>query len=314
MRKWLLMVVCAAMSACSAGGPASQPPIVTFPTRPPTTAGPTSTTSPQATAPSSADPCLGSAPPTAYQHVVVIVMENRGLDQVQGSSQAPYVNRLGRECGSATDYSGVAHPSLPNYIAMTSGSTQGVTDDSGPSSHRLAAQSIFGLLGTGWRSLEESMPASCDHSSGGEYAAKHNPAVYFTAIAGACATQDVPMDDAAPDVSARFTFVTPNLCDDGHDCSTATADRWLSREVPPILDSPQYRSGTTAVFITWDEDDSGGSQVPLYVVAPSVPPGTQATGAFDHYSLLRTCEELLGLTPLLGHAATAPSMRAAFHL
>lgn len=263
---------------------------------------------------SAADPCQGAAPPAGYQHVVVILMENRGLTQVLGSPLAPYVNHLGGQCGVALHYAGVAHPSLPNYIALTSGGTQGVADDNGPSSHPLAAASIFSLLGTGWRSLQESMPSPCDHSSGGKYATKHNPAVYYTNVAAQCATQDVPMDVARSDISARYTFITPNLCNDGHDCSTATADRWLSVEVPLILNSAEYRSGSTALFITWDENDAGGSLVPMYVIAPSVPPGARVGAPLNHYSFLRTSEELLGLTPLLGAAATAPSMRGPFHL
>jgi hypothetical protein len=291
------------LGACSAASPRAAAPT--------TSTAPRSTTT---TAPGTSGPCSGSAPPAAYDHVVVIVMENRGLSQVNGSASAPYVNRLGQECGLATDYSGVSHPSLPNYIAMTSGSTHGISDDAGPNSHRIAGPSIFSLLGAGWRSQQESMPHNCDVSSGGEYATKHNPAVYYTLVRPACMTQDIPMDDASPDVSARYTFITPNLCDDGHDCSTATADHWLSVEVPLIWQSPQYRAGTTALFITWDENDAGGSVVPMYVVAPSVPPGTRVGTPLDHYSLLRTSEELLGLTPLLGAAAGAASMRDAFHL
>jgi hypothetical protein len=88
----------------------------------------------------------------------------------------------------------------------------------------------------------------------------------------------------------------------------------LSNEVPLILDTADYRSGHTALFITWDENDSGGSLVPCYVIAPSVPPGTRSVAAFDHYSLLRTTEEMLGMAPLLGQATSAPSMRGAFHL
>lgn len=263
---------------------------------------------------SASNPCQGTAPPPAYQHVVVIMEENRGLTQVLGSPLAPYVNQLGRECGIALDYAAVSHPSLPNYIAITSGGTQGVGDDAGPSSHPLAVPSIFSLLGGGWRSLDESMPSACDHASGGEYATKHNPAVYYTNLGSECPGQDVPMDVASPDIGARYTFITPNLCNDGHDCSIATADHWLSVEMPPILDGAEYRSGTTVVFITWDENDAGGSLVPMYVIAPSVAPGTRSAAAFSHYSQLRTSEELLGLTPLLGAAATAPSMRGAFHL
>lgn len=321
MRRWIVVaLMLSALSACSSG-PAHRalPPAPTAAPapRPTATAAPAPTTAPAAAPsgrPSSAEPCLGSPPPAVYRHVVLIVMENRGLEDVNGSPSAPFLNRLGRQCGVATGYSGVAHPSLPNYIALTSGSTQGITDDAGPAVHRLRGPSIFSLLGTGWRALEESMPAPCAHTSTAYYATKHNPAVYYTNLIGNCAAQDVPMDDRAPDVSARYTFITPDICNDGHDCPTATADHWLSVEVPLILDSAEYRSGTTVLFITWDENDSGGSLVPTYVVAPSVPPGTTVAARFNHYSLLRTTEELLGLTPLLGQAATAPSMRQAFRL
>jgi hypothetical protein len=237
-------------------------------------------------------------------------MENRGLAQINGSPQAPYLNSLARACGLATNYSGVSHPSLPNYIALTSGSTQGITDDTG---HPLAVPSLFGLLGQDWKALEESMPSDCDHASSGEYALKHNPAPFYTSIAVECAAQDVPLSNP-PDISARLTFITPNLCHDMHDCSTSAGDRWLATEVPLIFDSTEYRNGNTALFITWDENDSGGYLVPCYVIAPSVPPETGSTAALDHYSLLRTTEEMLGLTPLLGQAASAPSMRGTFHL
>jgi hypothetical protein len=251
--------------------------------------------------------------PGTYGHVVWIIMENRSYSDVVGSPAAPYLASLAGACGLATNYGGVAHPSLPNYLALTSGSIHGVSDDGGPDAHPIAGPSIFSLLGGGWRSLEESMPDPCDPDSRGEYATKHNPAVYYSALRASCAAQDVPLG-SPPDVTARLTVITPNLCDDMHDCSTATGDAWLSREVPEILNSATYRAGNTAVFITWDESDSGGSVIPTYVVAPSVPPGDRSAAAFTHYSLLRTTEELLGLHPLLGGAATAASMTAAFNL
>jgi hypothetical protein len=244
---------------------------------------------------------------------VWIIMENRGEGDVVGSPSAPYLASVARRCGLATNYHGVGHPSLPNYIALTSGSTHGITDDDDPGSHLLAGPSIFSLLGAGWRSLEESMPKPCDRTSGGEYAVKHNPAAYYTGLGAACATQDVALG-AGPDLTAPFTLITPNLCHDMHDCSTAAGDAWLAGEVPQIVNSATYGAGHTAVFITWDENDSGGTTVPTYVIAPSVRPDTQAADAFSHYSLLRTTEELLGLAPLLGAAAGAPSMAAAFNL
>lgn len=294
--KWLIGLLLSVVSACSSAAPKAAP-----------------QSRPVASSTTAATPCAGSAP-SGYQHVVVVLMENRGAGEVYGSPQAPYINHLGAQCGVATGYTGVSHPSLPNYIAITSGSTQGISDDDNPSSHHLTAPSVFSLLGSGWRSLEESMPSPCFQTSSGEYAVRHNPAAYYVNISAQCRTQDVPMDAAAPDISARYTFITPNVCHDGHDCSTATADRWLSVEMPLLLDSPPYRSGSTVVFVTWDENDSGGSLVPMYVIAPSVRPGTRSAAAFNHYSLLRTTEDLLGLTPLLAGAATAPSMATAFHL
>ena len=157
------------------------------------------------------------------------------------------------------------------------------------------------------------MPSGCDQNSAGEYAPKHNPAAYYTDLGTTCGSQDVPLG-TTPDLQAAFTFITPNLCNDMHDCSTATGDTWLSNEIPQILSSPQYRSGTTVVFITWDENDAGGQLVPAYVIAPSVAPGTRSAQPFTHYSLLRTVEQLLGLRPLLGQAASATGMQQAFNL
>jgi hypothetical protein len=129
----------------------------------------------------------------------------------------------------------------------------------------------------------------------------------------ACATDDLPFSDFPAVLSSgdlpTFTSITPNLCDDMHDCSVTTGDQWLSTWLPRILATSSYRSGTTAVFVLWDEP----SPVANVVVAPSVRPGTVAALPIDHYSVLRTTEELLGL-PLLGHAATATSLRAALDL
>jgi len=240
-------------------------------------------------------------------------MENKNYSSIVGSTAAPYLNSLAGQCGLATNYHAITHPSLPNYIALTSGDTQGITDDLGPSSHPLGAASIFGQLGSGWRALEESMPSNCLLSSSGQYAVRHNPATYFLPVRTACTAQDVPLA-ATPDLSARLTFITPNLCDDMHDCSVATGDAWLQGFVPKLLNSPQYQNGDTLLVITWDENGgAAGNQVPAILVAPTIPAGTQDATNYTHYSLLRTTEEMLGLD-VLGNAASAPSMRAGFHL
>src|SRR5207253_163666 len=105
-------------------------------------------------------PCgIASAAPSRWDHVVWIVFENKTYSEIIGSANAPYINSIAKRCGSASNFFAEAHPSLPNYVAMTSGSTQGITDDHDPSAHPLNVASIFSQLGAGWRSLEESMAA-----------------------------------------------------------------------------------------------------------------------------------------------------------
>jgi phosphatidylinositol-3-phosphatase len=259
-----------------------------------------------------------TAPPDRYDHVVWIVMENHSFDDIIGSSDAPYINQLATEHGLAAAFYAESHPSLPNYIAMTSGSTQGIADDSGPDSHPLDVPSIFSLLpGGGSRSLLESMPANCARADAGEYAVRHNPQVYYVNLGGDCARYNVPLTDT-PDLSARFTFVTPNLIHDMHDGTVADGDTWLSGFMPKVLGSAEYAAARTAVFVTWDEDDGvlglGDNHVPTLVIAPSVPAGTRVTDRLDHYAMLRATQEMLGLTPLLGGAAGAADLRTPFSL
>jgi hypothetical protein len=215
----------------------------------------------------------------------------------------------------ATNFYAEGHPSLPNYIAMTSGSKLGIADDNPPADHPLDVPSIFSLLPEGGsRSLEESMPSNCRRTDAGNYAVRHNPQAYYTNLGSDCAQYNVPLTDP-PDLSARFTFVTPNLINDMHDGTIADGDAWLSSFVPKVLASAEYSAGHAAVFITWDEDDRvSGNHVPTLVIAPSVVPGTQVSVRLDHYSLLRATQEMLNVTPLLGSAASAADMRAPFGL
>lgn len=239
-------------------------------------------------------------------------MENHGYSSIIGAPSSPYVTSLAATCGLATRSYGVTYPSLPNYIAATSGGTQGVHDDKLPAAHPLRVPSIFSQV-PGWRSYQESMPSACRLTNAYPYMPKHNPAAYYTGIRTACRTQDVPLP-AKPTFDAPFTLVTPNMCHDTHDCSVAVGDAWLSAFVPKVLASPQYLAGDTVLIITWDTDaHDQANRIATVVVAPSVRPGTRSGTRYDHYSLLRTTEELLG-RPLLGKAKNATSMRAGFNL
>lgn len=262
-------------------------------------------------------------PPATFAHVIWIWMENHSYQQIIGSREAPYLNTLAHQCGLATNYHAVTHPSLPNYIAATSGGTWGINDDNGPSSHPLAVTNIFNQAASSG-SYEESMPSPCAQTSTGDYAVKHNPEAYYTTIRARCTTDDVPLGTISSgafrtaleaDSLPRFSFVTPNLCDDMHDCSVATGDNWLAAWLPQITASAAYRAGGTVVFITWDEDDgSKSNHVATIVVSPYTKHGTRSALPFTHYSLLRTTEDLLGIKHRLGLARDALSMRAAFGL
>jgi hypothetical protein len=275
-------------------------------------------------------PCgVFAKPPRGVDHVIWIWMENKPYDAVIGSSSAPYENQLAAACGLATNYHAVAHPSLPNYIAATSGSGQGIADDGPPSSHPLDVASIYSQVkatGKTWRSYQESAPGNCPLAPGGQYAVKHDPAPYYPGIRSDCAIWDVPMgttasghflNDLTNGTLPAFSFVTPNLCNDTHDCPVSTGDAWLRSWFDKILTSSSYRQGRTVVFLTWDEDDhSGPNRVPLIVVSPSTPVGTRSGALFDHYALLKTTEQVLGITTFLGHAGDVDtsSMASTFNL
>lgn len=262
---------------------------------------------------------------SGYSHVMWIWMENEGFASVIGSPQAPYTTELARRCGLATNYYAIGHPSLPNYLAATGGTTAGVTDDGEPAEHPLRGPSIFSQVdahGLSWRGYAESMPVPCDTVTSGLYAARHNPAVYYLSIRAACAHDDVAMGPIGSgplhaalysDHLANFVFVTPNICDDAHSCPISTGDAWMERFLSMVFASPTYRLGHLAVFVTWDEGTTASNQVATIVAAPGVPVGTRSRLVFNHYSLLRTAEQLLGLAPL-GLAARARSMVAAFSL
>ena len=187
-----------------------------------------------------ASPCSGSRAPRTFKHVVWILMENHNTAQIAGHS--PYLNHLAARCGLATNLTAIRHPSLPNYMALTSGGTHGVTDDGSPAAHPIHSNNLFHQLRRrGWKAYEQDMPRNCARSDAGRYAVKHNPAAYYTDLARSCRRRDVPLTKLGADIShkrlARFSFITPNLCNDEHDCSVSTGDHWLSHLMPKILSS-----------------------------------------------------------------------------
>src|SRR5262245_57012177 len=260
-------------------------------------------------------------PPATYAHVIWIFFENHDYTAIVGSRAAPYFNKtLIAGCGLATNYHSLAHPSLPNYIAATSGRALGAlgrlrSDCNATGACRLNAPSIFSQAPS-WRSYAESMKQTCQHNFFGHYAASHNPAVYYRNLPG-CPTFAVRFFQLKQDLDAdtlpAFAFVTPNLCHSMHGCSVSAGDRWLGHVMQRIEASAAYQSGTTAVFVTFDEAEHG-DHIPTIVVSPYTPARTRSGAYFNHYSLLRTTEEMLGIDTFLGQAEHAKSMRSAFDL
>lgn len=257
--------------------------------------------------------------------VLTVVLENRSTAAVQ--DQMPYLRGLGQRYGVTTAYRAVAHPSLPNYLAMAGGSTYGVSDDAAPSRHPVGGPSVFDLALARGRTAKiyaEAMPGSCGQAATTRYAVKHNPWAYFTDAASRanCRRFDVPSgtpqagalrNDIAAGALPTVGMLVPDICNDGHDCPLATADRWLRGWVDPIMAGPDYRAGRLAIVVTFDEDDRrDGNRVPTTVVAPTLRGRTVGT-ALTHCSWTRWAAELAGATPPRA-AASATSLGTAFRL
>lgn len=259
-------------------------------------------------------PLPASGPP----HVMLIVLENREYDDVIGATGAPYLNSLAVSAGLATDYHARAHPSLPNYLDLISGSTHGITSDC--TGCQVVGDTLVDQLarrGIGWTAYMEGLPGSCFAGAASDgYAKRHNPFAYFPQLGdqGAC-HQVVPLERLGGDLGAGraspFLWVSPDLCDDGHEaaCGLRASDRWLSAFLPSVTGSGWYASGG-AVIITWDEGTTdagccrgaGGGHVATLVLSAAARPGARLDSPVSHAGTLRTLETLYGL-PLLGEAA-----------
>ena len=273
---------------------------------------------PRDTAPA---PVAAPARVAAPAHVAVIVMENKEYGEVVGSRSAPFINGLARRYAVARGMYATTHPSLPNYLALTGGSTFGIESDctacSVDASANLPTQ--LGAARLSWKAYMEDLPYPCfTGASAGQYAKKHDPFIYYNDVRDVprlCA-RIVPLTQLASDErSSRlpaFIWITPNLCHDMHDCAVATGDRFLSSLVPPLL---RALGPSGLLFLTWDEGSSdagccrlaSGGRVATIVAGSGARRGAQLTTPADHYSLLQTVEDLLGLRRLRNAACAGTS-------
>jgi hypothetical protein len=253
------------------------------------------------------------APIPDFDHVIVVVFENKEYQSVLGSRAAPTFNSYGRRYARLTRYYALTHPSLPNYLALVGGSTFGITSScvdcvvDAPS----IADSIE-ASGRRWKSYAEGLPKPGFLGAvSGRYAKKHQPFAYFRSIADdpARARNIVPLrqlrDDLAAGTVPDFALVVPDLCHSMHDCPVRVGDMWLGQTVGPLLRLPR-----TVVFVTFDEGRTsvrGGGHVTTLALGTAVRPHARFTAITGHYGLLRTIETAWGL-PLLGSSANARSI------
>jgi hypothetical protein len=250
-------------------------------------------------------------PSSRGSHVVIVVMENAEYREVIGSSEAPYVNALARRYGLAAQSFAITHPSLPNYLALTSGSTHGVSSDC--TDCHVSATNIVDQLeaaGISWAAYLEDVPKPCFHGAGaGGYAKKHNPFIYYDDIAASASRCGRLVGFGRLSHALRsghlptYAWITPNLCDDGHDCGVAAGDRFLARTMPALL---RELGPHGLIVLTWDEggSDQGccgaarGGHVATIVAGPDVRRGGRMQNPIDHFGVLATIEQVLGLPPL----------------
>jgi acid phosphatase len=249
-------------------------------------------------------------------------MENHIYDDVWNKSTTPYITSLGNAYARTTNYSAITHPSLPNYLDIYGGSNYAITTDCSPSTscHVNATNLADNLQAKGltWKGYMESMPADCAITTSGKYAPKHDPFVYFDDIRNNSARCDagvVPYTVLANDLKSaattpNYAFITPNLCNDMHDCSISTGDTWLKNNLPAILDSPACTIDKCLLILTWDEDDSsqGNKVLTIFAGSGAKTGGVVSSTAYTHYSLLKTVETIFSLPTQTSKDAAASPM------
>lgn len=200
-----------------------------------------------------ATPTPSSAP---FGHVIIVVEENTDYSSVIGSSSVPYMNSLANKYGLATQYYANTHPSIGNYFALTTGQTLTNDDSQTPLSFPVSVDNVVRELvaaGKSWKAYPESIPSvgyvggDATGPDGGQFYTRHVPLPFMTDVQNDATQRQniVPFSQFAADLSANvlpdYSFVTPNGCDDAHDCSLAVADAWLKTNIDPLINNASFQ-------------------------------------------------------------------------
>jgi phospholipase C len=252
-----------------------------------------------------------------FERVVLVVLENQSYDAVIGNSSAPEFNRLAGRYGLLTQYYAVTHPSLPNYMALVSGSTQGLgSEDCSCVVNAANLADTVQASGRSWRVYAEGFPSPRFRGgASGRYLKRHNPLLYFDDIVSSPRRLNSfrPLSDFSRDLGRGtlpdFSLVVPDRCHSSHDCSFHEADEWLKRFLGPLLSDAALTGGVA--FVTFDESDAadtegGGGRVPTLVLGPLVRSGARFGQRVTHYSLLRTIEDGWDIPRLGASRSAAP--------
>ena len=255
-----------------------------------------------------------------FQHIVIIMFENKEFGSVIDNPLMPTYNKLAHEYTLLTQYYAIRHPSLPNYIALMGGDTFGI--DSNCRDCFVAAPSLPDLIeesGRSWKTYQEDMPEPCFLGDKGDYAQKHNPFVYFDPIRldrARCEQSVVPLTALQTDIAANslpnFLFIKPNICNDSHSCKLDITDAWLTNQLATLIPALDATGESYLVVMLFEEGqgnhtccglpEPGGGRVAVVLYSPLVKNGFEDPTPYTHYSLLKTISEAWGLQ-YLGHAA-----------
>ena len=273
---------------------------------------------------------------TYFDYVLIIVMENHAICDILTScgGTGTYMTTFASAHGLATKYVDCNRPSLPNYLCLAGGQDFGCGGyDGNPHSNTCTnlawkSKNIVDLLVNAsltWKAYMEDMPSNCYGSNSGRYAVRHDPFVYFSNIVnnGTRCSRVVPAgsgdsallnDLASTSTASNYMWLTPNLCNDMHDCSVATGDTYLKGLLPQILNSTVFATTRAALLIAFDEDSGGKGAPYMYTVwaGPTAKTTYTSAAAYNHFSVLSTLELNWNLPYLTSHDQGAPNMSEFF--